>query len=74
MAAQIQQYERLSDHSYEALKTATLERAKKRRQKEILDTLRNQVEAAKQQISNPLTTTTFVPSERDDAEWQEQGR
>lgn len=72
VAAQIEQFERLSESSLEALKTATLERAKNRRQKEILDNLRNQIEAAKNEANKSIEGTVIV-AEKEEVAWREQG-
>ncbi|XP_076032617.1 uncharacterized protein LOC143020272 isoform X2 [Oratosquilla oratoria] len=70
VAAQIRRWEQFSEGSLEALKTATLERAKKRRQKEILDNLRRQVEAARVQAAE----SARVQAEREEEVWMEQER
>lgn len=72
VAAQIEQFERLSESSLEALRTATLERAKNRRQKEILDNLRNQIEAAKNEANKSMEGTVIV-AEKEEVAWREQG-
>lgn len=76
VAAQIRRFEQLSEGSLEALKTATLERAKKRREREIFEHLRSQVEAARQQAASAdpeAASRQQQAAEKDDIAWQEQG-
>ncbi|CAL4068437.1 unnamed protein product [Meganyctiphanes norvegica] len=72
VAAQIRRWEQFSEGSLEALKTATLERAKKRRQREILENLRHQVEVARRGQGHH-DDAKHIP-EKDDQAWQEQER
>lgn len=77
VAAQIRRFEQLSEGSLEALKTATLERAKKRREREIFEHLRSQVEAARQQAASAdpeAASRQQQAAEKDDIAWQEQER